>query len=170
MEMNYCMHCGARLEVRLHETEGRPVPWCPQCADWRFPVFNAAVSMVVFNAEKTRILLIQQYGRPFNILPAGYINKGEDAESAVRRELEEELGLQTAELRFNRSRYFPPSNTLLFNFAVAVTGEPRPNWEVDRWRWFTVEEAVREIKPESYAQAFLLHWLGHADWSGHHEE
>ena len=159
MEMNYCMQCGARLRMKEHETEGHPVPWCDACADWRFPVFNAAVSMVVTNGERSRVLLIQQYGRPFYILPAGYINKGEDAEDAVRRELREELGLQVETLAFNRSRYFPPSNTLLLNFAVTVSGTPAPNWEVDAWRWFTPQEARQNIKPGSYAEAFLLRAL-----------
>lgn len=159
MEMNYCMQCGARLVLREHETEGHPVPWCEACGDWRFPVFNAAVSMVTFDEDRRRVLLIQQYGRPFYILPAGYINKGEDAEDAVRRELQEELGLAVRDICFNRSRYFPPSNTLLLNFAVTVTGAPAPNWEVDAWRWFTLEEARQNIKPGSYAEAFLLRAL-----------
>ncbi|MBQ9196061.1 MAG: NUDIX domain-containing protein [Clostridia bacterium] len=160
--MKYCMQCGARLRMKEHETEGHPVPWCDACGDYRFPVFNAAVSMVTFSADRHRVLLIRQYGRPFWILPAGYINKGEDAEDAVRRELGEELGLNVQSLCFNRSRYFPPSNTLLLNFAVAVEqGDPRPNWEVDDWRWFTVDEARENIKPQSYAQAFLLHYLDH---------
>jgi len=160
MDMNYCMHCGSRLRMKPHETEGHPVPWCDTCGEYRFPVFNAAVSMVVMDAERAHILLIRQYGRPFYILPAGYINKGEDAEHAAARELREELRLEARQLQFNRSRYFPPSNTLLLNFAVTVApGAPTPNWEVDGWRWFTPEEARRNIKPDSYAQAFLLHWL-----------
>ena len=163
MDMNYCMQCGARLRMKDHETEGRPVPWCDACGEYRFPVFNAAVSMVVFSPDRGRILLIQQYGKPFYILPAGYINKGEDAEDAVRRELAEELGLAVRALRFNRSRYFPPSNTLLLNFDVTVEdAPPAPNWEVDAWRWFTPEEAKVHIKPDSYAQAFLLHDLENA--------
>ena len=51
MDMNYCMQCGARLRMKEHETEGHPVPWCDTCGDYRFPVFNAAVSMGV-DSEK----------------------------------------------------------------------------------------------------------------------
>ncbi len=160
MEMNYCMHCGARLRLREHETEGHPVPWCDTCGDYRFPVFNAAVSAVVFSPDHQHILLIRQYGRPHWILPAGYISKGEDAEDALRRELMEELSLSVRALRFNRSRYFPPSNTLLLNFAVTVEpGEPSPNWEVDSWQWFSIQDARASIKPDSYAERFLQHFL-----------
>ena len=160
MEMNYCMHCGARLRMKAHETEGHPVPWCDACGDYRFPVFNSAVSMVLLSPDEKSVLLVRQYGRPFWILPAGYINQGEDAEDAVRRELREELGMEAARLRFNRSRYFAPSNTLMLNFAVvAAPGQPAPNWEVDEWRWFSIAEAKANIKPESLARMFLLHWL-----------
>lgn len=160
MDMNYCMHCGARLRMKAHETEGRDVPWCDACGDYRFPVFNAAVSMLVFSPAGDRMLLIRQYGKPFWILPAGYITKGEDAEDALRRELKEELSLEAAALRFNRSRYFAPSNTLLLNFAVtAAPGDPVPNWEVDDWRWFDIADARANIKPNSYAQMFLNHYL-----------
>jgi len=160
MEMNYCMHCGTRLRMKDHETEGRPIPWCDTCGDYRFPVFNAAVSMVVWNENHSRVLLIRQYGRPFNILPAGYINQGEDAEDAVRRELMEELHLTALSLRFNRSHYFAPSNSLLFNFSVTVREDtPQPNWEVDAWQWFTPQQARQAVKPDSLARMFLLFCL-----------
>ena len=159
MDMNYCMHCGARLRLKRHETEG-DIPWCDGCGDWRFPVFSTAVSTVILNPDRTTPLLIQQYGRPFYILCAGYVNKGEDAEDAVRREIREELGLEARDVRFNRSHYFAPSNTLMLNFtAVADDGDAHPNREVDAWRWFPLEEGRRAIKPGSLAAAFLNGFL-----------
>jgi len=158
-EMKYCMQCGAPLRMKAHETEGHPVPWCDACGEYRFPVFSTAVSMVVRSGQG-QILLIRQYGRPFYILPAGYVERGEDAEDAVRRELREELGLEAAGLRFNHSHYFAPSNTLMLNFAVtAADAVPSPNWEVDAFRWCTPEEARQCIKPDSLARRFLLYDL-----------
>ena len=162
MEMNYCMQCGTKLVFRRHETEGE-VPWCETCGDWRFPVFNTAVSMLVMNRTRDRVILIRQYGRPFYILCAGYVNRGEDAEDAAVREIREELGLTVAELRFNRSHYFPPSNTLMLNYTATVNEtDAHPNWEVDAWRWFSLSEAREKIKPGSLAAAFLNGYLdGH---------
>jgi NAD+ diphosphatase len=123
-------------------------------------VFNTAVSLLVTDEAGEKVILIRQYGRPHYILVAGYVNRGEDAEDAARRELQEELGLTAKSLRFNRSRYFPPSNTLMLNFTVTVSSEQvRPNSEVDSWRWFTLNEAREAIKPNSLARAFLLGWL-----------
>lgn len=155
MEMNYCMHCGTKLRIREHETEG-PTPWCDTCGQFRYPVFNTAVSMIVMNEAKDRVLLIRQYGRPHYVLVAGYVNRGEDAEAAAAREVREEVGMAVTSARFNHSHYFSPSNTLMLNFTVTVAEqEVHANFEVDDWRWFSVEDARNNIKPGSLAQAFL---------------
>ena len=107
MEMNYCMQCGTKLHLKHHDTEG-DVPFCDTCGAFRYPVFNTAVSMVVTNPAKTKVILIKQYGRPHYILVAGYVNRGEDAEHAAVREVREEIGLEAREVRFNHSHYFAP--------------------------------------------------------------
>ena len=159
MEMNYCMQCGTKLHLKHHDTEG-DVPFCDTCGAFRYPVFNTAVSMVVTNPAKTKVILIKQYGRPHYILVAGYVNRGEDAEHAAVREVREEIGLVAREVRFNHSHYFAPSNTLMLNFTVTVDDEEaHPNWEVDSWQWFPIEEARRQIKLGSLAEAFLNGYL-----------
>ena len=156
MDMNYCMHCGTRLQPKQHPTEGI-VPWCETCQAFRYPVFNTAVSLLVMDRSKSKIILIRQYGRPHYILVAGYVNRGEDAEDAARRELREEMDLEAISVRFNRSHYYAPTNTLMLNFTVTVDEEvAHPNWEVDGWRWFSFDEARAAIRPGSLAEAFLL--------------
>lgn len=51
--MKYCSTCGHPLILKEHE--GR-IPYCEQCQEYRFPVFSTAVSMVVLNPEKDKIL------------------------------------------------------------------------------------------------------------------
>ena len=160
MSMNFCTECGGRLHPKYHETEEREIPYCERCQAFRYPMFNTAVSMLVLSRDESRMILIQQYGKPVYVLVAGYVNQGEDAEHAAVREVKEELGLTVDSLRFNRSHYFAPSNTLMLNFTVTVReDDPHPNWEIDSWRWFSLEEARRRIKPDSLAQAFLNGWL-----------
>ena len=155
MEMNYCMRCGTRLTVKEHPTDGL-IPYCERCEDYRFPVFSAAVSMLTLNPQKTRILLITQYGRPNFILPAGYVDKGESAEEAVRRELQEELGLETLSMQYLNSHYYARSETLMLNFMVTVNEQdPQPNWEVDSWRWFSLDEARTTVRPGGLASRLL---------------
>lgn len=163
VKMIYCMQCGTKLGTRYLEGEGI-VPYCPKCQDYRFPVFSTAVSMIVRNCDGN-IILIRQYGRPRFILIAGYVNRGEDAEDAVRREVSEELGMTVTSMVFNRSRFYKPSNTLMLNFSVTVKEKlPHPNREVDSYEIFTDEEAKENIAEGSLAQKFLLWALDGSDF------
>lgn len=149
------MECGSKLVIRHHDTEG-DVPYCENCSEFRYPVFNTAVSMIVMNEAEDRVILIKQYGKPTYVLVAGYVNKGEDAETAAAREVMEELGMQVISSRFNRSHYYPRTNTLMLNFTVTVRGDDvHPNWEIDSWRWFSIEDARKNIRPDSLAKIFL---------------
>ncbi len=163
--MDYCMACGTRLEERYLEKEGRIVPYCPHCEDYRFPVFSTAVHIILENPAHDKILLIRQYGRPSWILVAGYVNKGENAESAIRRELSEELRLSATGVRYLRSEYFEKNNVLMLNFTCTASTEDLSGMtpEVDEARWFSRGEAARTIKEGSLAAKFLHLFLAEED-------
>jgi NAD+ diphosphatase len=159
-EMKYCMQCGTKLIMRYHEGEKKEIAFCEGCKDFRFPVFNTAVSMVVTNESEDRILLIKQYGRDRYILVAGYINKGEEAEHAVAMEVREETGLTVSRVQFNHSHYYARSNTLLLNFTAVVDGmNVHENSEIDSYRWFTREETRKNVSKPSLAGDFLEGYL-----------
>ena len=155
-----CHSCGAQLIEKPLEGAGI-VPYCPPCEDFRFPTYNVAVSMIVINEQTGEILLIKQYGRPFFILVAGYVNRGEPLEHAVGREIKEETGMTVSRVRFNRTSFFEPSNTLMCNFTAFVkdASELSPNREIDSYQWFTPEEARQNIRPNSLAERFLNAYL-----------
>ena len=162
METNYCMRCGARLGIREHPTDG-PVPYCAGCGDYRYPVFSTAISLVVTDADETHMILIRQYGEAEEVLVAGYVDKGETAEQAARRELREELGLDAQTLRYLGSHYYAPSETLMLNFhTITAQTEPNPNGEVDSWRWCAVEEAGRAVHPGGLADTLLRDYFENA--------
>ena len=102
MIQKHCFECGTALIEKELEEEGI-VPYCPKCQQYRFPMYNVAVSMIVVDEETGKILLIQQYGKPSYILVAGYVNRGEAEEHAVVREVREETGLEVEHIRFNRT-------------------------------------------------------------------
>ena len=158
--MKHCIECGTKLVTKYLENEG-DIYYCTSCKEDRFPVFNTAVSMIVLNPKRDKILLIKQYGGKDYILVAGYVNKGEDAENTVIREVKEELGMEVVELHYNKSMYYERSNTLMLNFSCVVSDESLENMtaEVDEAMWFDFEEAKDNIKKDSLAQHFLLEYL-----------
>ena len=159
MKMDYCPVCGEKLVKRVLEPDGE-TPYCERCGEFRFPVFSTAVSMIVLDPSKEKILLIKQYHRDRYILVAGYVNKGEDAEDAVRREIKEETGLTVKELSFNRSHYFAPTETLMLNFtAIVEDTDVHQNSEIDSYAWFDRTEAEENIYPGSLAEIFLRGYL-----------
>jgi NAD+ diphosphatase len=151
----YCEKCGNLLTQKSCGLDGL-VPFCTACNEYRFPWFNSAVSSIVLNPTKDKVLLIQQYGKTDNILVAGYITKGENAKETLIREIKEEVDLDVVEFFYNDNEYYKPSNTLIHNY-VAVTNREDFTLtdEVDKAQWFTFEDAVKYIKPNSFAQNFL---------------
>ena len=160
MAEKYCQECGTALIEKELENEGI-VPFCPKCNQYRFPLYNVAVSMIVISRQTDKILLIKQYGRPFFILVAGYVNRTESLEHAAAREIKEETGMTVSSLRFNRTRFFEPSNTLMCNFTAFVDDESEMNTneEIDSYQWFTKDEAKENIKKNSLAEYFLNAYL-----------
>lgn len=160
MIQKHCSECGTALVPKELEGEGM-IPFCPKCEQYRFPMYNVAVSMIVINKQNGKILLIQQYGKQRNILVAGYVNRGESEESAVAREIKEETGMTVSGIRFNRTKFFEPSNTLMCNFTAFVEddSELNVNAEIDKYAWFAPDEAREAILQGSLAAEFLNAYL-----------
>lgn len=157
--MSYCSVCGEKLIQKQCGIDG-DVPYCPKCKQFRFPMFNSAISAIVFNPTKDKILLIQQYGKKDNILIAGYINKGENAKQTLVREIKEEVQLNVIDYTYNDNEYFEATNTLIHNYAVVVDSEDFVlTNEVDKAKWFKVEDVLSAIKPNSLAKSFVERYL-----------
>ena len=165
--MKYCQECGTALTEKELEHEG-VIPFCPKCREYRFPMYNVAVSMVVINEENRKILLVKQYGKDYFRLVAGYVNRTETLEHAAVRELKEETGMTAERIRFNRTRFFEPSNTLMCNFTVFVKNdrELNPNYEIDSCGWFSFDDARRNTDPKTLAGQFLNEYLDDLTESG----
>lgn len=164
--MSYCTKCGAELHDKFLEDEGM-IPFCDSCQEYRFPVFNTAISAIVYDPSGKHIVLIQQYGKVRNILVAGYVTRGENVIETLKREIEEELGLHVVDFTFNSSEFFEPSNTLMINFACKVDSASLENMnrkEVDYAQWYTPTEAKEAILHESLAERFLLRWLDKSEY------
>lgn len=153
--MAYCEKCGHKLTERECGIDGA-APFCESCGEFRFPTFSSAISAIVMNPKKDKILLIQQYGKTDNILVAGYIAKGENAKQTLVREIKEETDLDVQEYIYNDNEYYEMTNTLMHNY-VAICGDDtfKLTNEVDKAQWFSPDEALKAVKPNSLAGYFL---------------
>lgn len=157
--MKYCSECGTKLVMKKNGIDGL-VPYCPKCRKFRFVKFSSAVSAIIFNPQQTKVLLLKQYGEDQFILLSGYINPGENAKQALKREMQEEVQLPIAKFEYNDNAYYAPHDVLMHNYAViAGTDRLQPNNEIDYYAWVPVNEVVDKIMPGSLAQSFTREWL-----------
>jgi len=56
--------------------------------------FLYRTSAVIFNKDKSKVLLFNVEGRKFYMLPGGKVNKKEESIDAIKREIKEELGYE----------------------------------------------------------------------------
>lgn len=166
---NYCIACGSKLTERELKDEGL-VGYCQSCDSFQFDPFNCAVSCIILNPKQDKILLVKQYGLDHYRFVAGYINKGENAQECIKREIKEELDQEVIRMEFNDTAYFSRSNTLMINFIVTLANEDvsNHNHEIDQADWFTYKEAKEFVLPNSLAELFLRKFL--LEKEGNHED
>ncbi|MBW7884870.1 MAG: NUDIX hydrolase [Caldilineaceae bacterium] len=88
----YCPFCATPLENRLFE--GKMRRSCPACGYIQFP--DPKVAVVALIEQGGRVLLIRRGVEPARgmwALPGGYMDAGELPAPALRREVQEEVGL-----------------------------------------------------------------------------
>lgn len=151
--MNYCSECGTKLIYKEDGIDGN-VPYCPNCKQFRYPMFNSAISTIIFIKDK--ILLIKQYQQPFYVLVAGYLSKGEDCKQALVREIKEETNLDCVQYVYNDNFYYNKTNTLMHNYIAYCNGTLLPNNEIDSYELFDIHDAYMNIIQKSLAKKFLF--------------
>ena len=88
----YCPFCAVPLEPRVIVRQTRP--GCPRCGFVHFR--DPKVAVVAQVEQNGRVLLVRRAVEPARglwAMPGGYMDAGEMPESALRRELREEVGL-----------------------------------------------------------------------------
>jgi 8-oxo-dGTP diphosphatase len=86
-------------------------------------------------------------------LPGGKVEAGETPETALQRELREEVALAVGTLRSLQvlEHTYPDLKVRLHPFRVRADGQPRTSLA---WGWFTPEEALRLPLPEANLRLF----------------
>lgn len=174
-----CPRCGAPTEPVQSGWARR----CPSDGSDHFPRTDPAVIVLVRDRDDRALLGRQGRWAPgwFSTL-AGFVESGESAESAVRREVREESGVVVAsgpeDLAYLGSQPWPFPSSLMLGFH-AWTDDPvtEPDGdEIAEVRWFSRDELaaaceagdVRLPPAVSIARRLVERWYGDTlpgDWS-----
>jgi NAD+ diphosphatase len=153
----YCGRCGA---------ENRDAPAglsriCPVCGRAEFPRISPAVIVLITN-DRDEILLAHNAAfnnRVYSLL-AGFVEAGESAEAALRREIQEEVNIEVEGIRYVASQPWPFPNSLMLGFTAAYAGGLlRPDGtEILDAQWFSRETLPNLPGSGSIARRLIEQW------------
>lgn len=108
-----------------------------------------AVSIIIFNPDRTEILLIKRRDIPVWVLPGGGIESGESPEDAALREAWEETGYK---VRIKRKiAHYHPINKLtaptFFFECTILSGEATTGKETKDIRFFSLDAFPKNLAP-----------------------
>ncbi len=135
----FCPRCGGSLVSRAAGHELR----CTQCDRAQFPRTDPAVIMAITHGDgdDEAILLGRNRAWPpgrWSTL-AGFCEPGETLEDAVRREVDEEVGVRVGEVRYFGSQPWPLPASLMLGFTgrALSTDIDVDGAEIEEARWWT---------------------------------
>ncbi len=135
-----CTQCGGH--VRSHDGGWRR--HCGACGLDAYPRMDPAVIMLI--TREDRCLMGREHRFPEKLYStlAGYVEPGDDIEHAVRREIEEETGIDVGPVRYVGSQPWPfPHSLMIGCWGEALNEEIALNTaELADARWFSREEAA----------------------------
>ncbi|GGE33363.1 NADH pyrophosphatase [Agaricicola taiwanensis] len=165
----FCANCGERT-APVHGGWRRD---CPSCNAEHFPRVDPVAIMLVTEGDRCLLGRQPRFATGSYSCLAGFIEPGETAENAVRREVKEEAGVTVGAVRFLASQPWPFPHSLMIGChgEALSTDITIDRDELEDARWFTREElrqmiagthagGLRIPPPISIASGMLRHWAG----------
>ena len=149
MRYRYCPECGSRLVLHPAGDDG-DVPYCESCKRYWFDTFSSCVIVMVVNEYDEIAMLHQSYlSDEHETFVSGYIQPGENAETAALREVKEEIGLEIEHLEYAGTYWFPAKELLMLGYVGRVKKSDFVlSEEVDGASWVAKEDAESHMFPE----------------------
>ncbi len=163
--LKYCPKCGsAKFEI-----SGDRSLKCSHCG-FHFFINSAAAVAALITDDNGRLMLVTRgvepnYGKLD--LPGGFIDPGESAENAVRRELAEELGLKVNSLKYIESapnEYIFSEFTvftldLAFKIIAESTNNLKPMDDILDYKFYAEEEINYDDIPAPSIKQFVKNFF-----------
>jgi NAD+ diphosphatase len=156
----YCGRCSSLME---HDCSKRVIR-CPSCGNRIYPKISPTVIVGVTNGDK--ILMTRYAGVDYRryALVAGFIEIGESAEEAVKREVFEETGVKVKNIKYYKSQPWGYSDGLIFGYFAELDGEDSltvDQTELSDAIWVHRDELNTPLDNFSLTNEMICHFEGH---------
>jgi NAD+ diphosphatase len=154
----FCGRCATPTEPAPGERARR----CPACGLLAFPRLAPAVITMIERDDGCALLARgAAFPIPMYSCIAGFVEPGEDLESAVRREVFEEVGVRLGEVRYVQSQPWPFPHSLMIGFeAQWESGDIRiDEHEILDAAWFRPDDLPTIPPGLSIARSLIDAWL-----------
>lgn len=149
----YCGRCGG--PTRPHHSERAMV--CEPCQHEFYPRLSPCVIMVITRGDHCLLARNAKFPRAYYSALAGFIEAGETVESALHREVKEEVGITVSNLQYFGSQPWPFPGQLMLGFhaeyesgEIVVDGE-----EITDAQWWRFDQ-LPMVPPESTLSGRLI--------------
>ena len=134
----FCGTCGKA--IKPHETERAMICECKN--NLIYPTISPCIIVLVTKGEELLLAHNKNFPGDFYSTLAGFIEPGESAESAIEREIFEEVSVKVKNITYYGSQSWPfPSQLMLGYHAEYESGEVQPDGvEIDKADWFNYQE------------------------------
>ena len=148
----FCGRCGG--PTRAHESDRARV--CEACGCIAYPRLSPSIIVLIWRDQEMLLARNAAWPNGFFSTLAGFVEPGESIEQTVHREVQEEVGLKVANLRYLGSQSWPFPNSLMLGFqAEYAGGEIRcQKGEIAEAHWYRFDQ------PPSIPPAWAIsRWL-----------
>ncbi len=163
--LKFCPKCGSG---KFKKAAGHSLK-CSHCG-FHFFINSAAAVAALITDDNGRLMLVTRgvepnYGKLD--LPGGFIDPGESAENAVRRELAEELGLKVNSLKYIESapnEYIFSEFTvftldLAFKIIAKTTNNLKPMDDILDYKFYAEDEIIYNDIPAPSIKQFVKNFF-----------
>lgn len=162
----FCANCGAPTTL----AKAGYARECAACGAEHFPRTDPVVIMLAIKGDHALVGRQPRFPKRFFSALAGFVEPGESLEEAVIRELYEEAGIATGNVRYIASQPWPfPSSLMIGAFADATDYELHLDGdELEEARWVTRDEVRAALAgdgdwfappPLAIARTLLEEWV-----------
>lgn len=156
-EHRYCGGCGQPMAMGDDEAYFA----CEACDLRHYPRIAPCILVLITRGDYCLLARGSQYAEGFYSALAGFIESGESAEQALKREVYEEVGLAVKNIRYRGSQPWPfPSQLMLGYHAEYAGGDIRVDGkEIIEAKWWHRDALPEHPGPFSLSGQLIQHFV-----------